>query len=330
MDIFRYIKKTKNDENPSNTKSNNRKGKDNYNTKLRSISASRIPTSGTEAILMHNRSCQTILIEQQQPPQPSPRTSQPPAHLQMAQKDSAWTTSSTDAPTPTHADIAAKSKTITALAPNPTGASSVDEYFFFRQSRRTQPDRDIGYEQFSEYKVDARGRSIEKINSYLDISDSSKQQQQLTGSHHHASFQQIPAPNSRKPQPPQTGIHHHHQHVVDIRDLKRTGRALDKKRKPGKLSQSTIETTSVVDNKTSVQGITVKDSSPDKFTIHIVNPNGYESIMKHENVPISPRKSQQQQAAGETNNTNKNVLLNSNFNNSSRFIFMSLVDIAKI
>lgn len=264
MEIFEYIKRNK------NLKSSFRKGKDRY--KLRSISAPRLP-SGAETVLLHNRSCQTIVIDQT-PPRPAPRTNPPMA----ARGDSAWTpTSDSSSPTtPTNCDIAAKAKTITTLAPNPAiGTTSVDEYFFFRQSRRSDPDRDLGYRQYSEYNVDARGRSIERINSYLDISDSTKPLNKSSSSQprHQASYHQIP-PYQPKPT--------HHQQVVDIRDLKRGRQA----KKPAKLSQSTIETTSVIANKTKVQGITVKDTSPDKFTIHIVNPNGYESIMKHENAPV--------------------------------------------
>lgn len=273
MEIFEYIKKSKKLKNNSLF----RKGKDRY--KLRSISAPRLP-SGAETVLLHNRSCQTIVIDQN-PPIPAARTNPPPM---AAQGDTAWTpTSETPSSTPTNCDIAAKAKTITTLTPNPAiGATSVDEYFFFRQSRRSDPDRDLGYRQYSEYNVDARGRSIEKINSYLDISDSSRPLNKTTSSspRHQASYHQIPVNIKRAYEPKPT----HHQQVVDIRDLKR-GRQAGKK--PAKLSQSTIETTSVVANKTKVQGITVKDSSPDKFTIHIVNPNGYESIMKHENAPAT-------------------------------------------
>lgn len=277
MEIFEYIKKSKQMKNNSLF----RKGKDRY--KLRSISAPRLP-SGAETVLLHNRSCQTIVIDQN-PPRPAARTNTNPP--MAAQGDTAWTpTSETSASTPTNCDIAAKAKTITTLAPNPAiGTTSVDEYFFFRQSRRSDPDRDLGYRQYSEYNVDARGRSIEKINSYLDISDSSRPLNKATSSsqpapRHQASYHQIPVNIKRTYQPKPT----HNQQVVDIRDLKRGRQA---KKPPAKLSQSTIETTSVVANKTKVQGITVKDSSPDKFTIHIVNPNGYESIMKHENAPVT-------------------------------------------
>jgi len=245
MDIFQYIKNNKNSKRNIHLKSRKHQNR----PKIRSISASRLPT-GSETILMQSRSCQTVVYDHpQQAPRPAPRSTQP-----IITSDSAWTPT-TESSTPVGADISAKAKTITTLQPNPpTGAASVDEYFFFRQSRRNDPNRDLNYRQFSEYNIDPRGRSIEKINSYLDISDSSR-------------------PNQTYTQPPTK------QKVVDIKDLKRSRAA-----KPAKLSQSTIEMTSVVKNKTRVQGITVKDSSPDKFTIQILDPSGMENIMEHQNV----------------------------------------------
>lgn len=252
MDIYDYIKKSKNGK-YLKTSFKNRKGQNRH--KIRSMSAPRLPT-GSETILMQSRSSQTIVVDSTpQPPRPAPRN--------IVTSDSAWTPS-TEASTPTNADIATKSKTIATIQPNyAPGTANVDEYFFFRQSRRTDPNRDINYRQFSEYNVDPHGRSIEKINSFLDISDSSRAAA-TPHSDYHTQSQLLP--------PTQ-------QVVVDIKDLKR-GRGA----KSAKLSHSTIEMTSVVKNKTSVQGVTVKDTSPDKFTIQILNPNGVESILNNQNI----------------------------------------------
>lgn len=153
-------------------------------------------------------------------------------------------------------DATAATKTITTVHPRSQSPHTVDEYFFVAQSKRTDPNSDLHYRQYSEYNVDVDGKSIEKVNTYVDFSDGSGGTKALSRS------------------PPRI-LPPTQQSVVDIKDLKRSRKA--KFKQP--LSQSTIEMTSVVKNKTSVQGITVKESSPDRFTIHIVNPSGVQSVL---------------------------------------------------
>jgi hypothetical protein len=211
-------------------------------------------------MLTQCRSCQTMLDYDLEPqaPIPAPRSAYERERARFVQQhlpDSAWTPTDSLQSTPTHE--VAKAKTITTI-PQHKDPKYIDEHFYFRQSRQGKSDG-LNYKQFSEYKTSSRTNSIEKINSYLDISDNKQ----------HPQTQQ--QQQQQQPQQPKACF-------VNANSRQARGQK-------AKLSHSTIEMTSVVKNKTAVSGVTVKDSSPDKFTIHIVNPNGVENIMSRQNQP---------------------------------------------